>query len=145
MDCVIWKLHICMKLGTTAKQRLDEHLLRAFPLKKHSSQWSVVRDHTNRLGLWSELMEMKKSSFLELMSWTASTYPEKAAAGRGQASPLLQSLEKPGKLAAGAKNAVRLSCNIHTPLMEWDSPPPFANGKQQEQSAWVTSFSSKLN
>lgn len=75
-----------MKLGTTAKQHLDEHLLRAFPLKKHSSQWSVVRDHTNRPGLSSVLMEMKKSPFLELVSWIASTYPEKTAAGRGQAT-----------------------------------------------------------
>lgn len=145
MDCVIWKLRICMKLETTAKQHLDEHLLHAFPLMKHSSQWSAVRDHTNRLGLWSGLMERKKSPFLELVSWTASTSPEKAAAGKSQASPLLQSLDKPGELAAGAKNAAGLLCNIHTLLMDWDNPTPFANGKQQEQRAWVTYFSSKPN
>lgn len=65
----------------------------------------MVRDHTNRLGLQSGLMQMKKSPFLELVSWTASTFPEKAAAGRGQASPLLQSLEKPEEMVAEAKNA----------------------------------------
>lgn len=58
----------------------------------------------------------------------------KAAAGRSQASPLLQSLEKPEELAAGDKNAAWLLRNINT-LMDWDSPPPFANGKQQEQRA----------
>lgn len=94
-----------------------------------------VKDHTNRTSLWSGLTGDEEKPISGTGVLDSQHPPWESSSRQGPGSLLLLSLEKPGELAAGAKNAAWLLHNIHTPLMDWDNPPPFANGKQQEQRA----------
>lgn len=93
--------------------------------------------------IWADGEEEKLLSGTGVLDSQHLPWEGSSRQGPGQASTAV--FGEAGELAAGAKNAAGLLCNIHTPLMDWDSPTPFANQKQQEERAWVTSFSSKAN